>query len=319
MLTYLLIIITLYLAGNAYIFIRAKQALKVKSLGVKIFLTVLFWICALSFFGTMLTRNLEMPVFISHSMYTIGTSWLIFTLYMALFLLLFDILKLFKVVYKYRFYLSLVFTLGLLGCGKAALKKYVEMINAQHPNLILISGDLIDNSVVPLYTENMAEELANLKAPMGIYMVLGNHEYISGIDESIRYIKSTQIQLLRDSVVTLPNGIQLIGRDDRHNRKRHSLQELMVNIDKSKPIILLDHQPFDLEKTEAAGIDLQFSGHTHHGQIWPINWVTDYIFEQSHGYRQWGNSHVYVSSGLSLWGPPFRIGTHSEMVIFNFQ
>ena len=94
MLTYLLIIITLYLAGNAYIFIRAKQALKVKSLGVKIFLTVLFWICALSFFGTMLTRNLEMPVFISHSMYTIGTSWLIFTLYMALFLLLFDILKL---------------------------------------------------------------------------------------------------------------------------------------------------------------------------------------------------------------------------------
>ena len=361
MLTYLLIIITLYLAGNAYIFIRAKQALKVKSLGVKIFLTVLFWICALSFFGTMLTRNLEMPVFISHSMYTIGTSWLIFTLYMALFLLLFDILKLFKVVCKYRFYLSLVFTLGLLGygvynyhhpetnvvsiltnkryedtpqaikivaisdvhlgngTGKAALKKYVEMINAQHPDLILISGDLIDNSVVPLYTENMAEELANLKAPMGIYMVLGNHEYISGIDESIRYIKSTQIQLLRDSVVTLPNGIQLIGRDDRHNRKRRSLQELMVNIDKSKPIILLDHQPFDLEKTEAAGIDLQFSGHTHHGQIWPINWVTDYIFEQSHGYRQWGNSHVYVSSGLSLWGPPFRIGTHCEMVIFNFQ
>jgi len=361
MLTYLLIIITLYLAGNAYIFIRAKQALKVKSLGVKIFLTVLFWICALSFFGTMLTRNLEMPVFISHSMYTIGTSWLIFTLYMALFLLLFDILKLFKVVCKYRFYLSLVFTLGLLGygvynyhhpetnvvsiltnkryedtpqaikivaisdvhlgngTGKAALKKYVEMINAQHPDLILISGDLIDNSVVPLYTENMAEELANLKAPMGIYMVLGNHEYISGIDESIRYIKSTQIQLLSDSVVTLPNGIQLIGRDDRHNRKRRSLQELMVNIDKSKPIILLDHQPFDLEKTEAAGIDLQFSGHTHHGQIWPINWVTDYIFEQSHGYRQWGNSQVYVSSGLSLWGPPFRIGTHSEMVIFNFQ
>ena len=83
---------------------------------------------------------------------------------------------------------------------------------------------------------------------MGIYMVLGNHEYISGIDESIRYIKSTPIQLLRDSVVTLPNGIQLIGRDDRHNRKRHSLQELMVNVDKSKPIILLDHQPFDLEK-----------------------------------------------------------------------
>lgn len=361
MLTYLLLIITFYLAGNTYIFIRATQALKVKPLGVKILLTVLFWTCALSFFGTMLARNLEMPVFISHSMYIIGTSWLIFTLYMALFLLLFDILRLFKVVCKYRFYLSFVFTLGLLGygvynyyhpetnvvsiltnkqyegtphavkivaisdvhlgngTGKASLKEYVKMINAQNPDLILISGDLIDNSVVPLYTENMAEELAELKAPMGIYMVLGNHEYISGIDESIWYIKNTQIQLLRDSVVTLPNGIQLVGRDDHHNRKRRFLQELMVNVDQSKPIILLDHQPFNLEETEAAGIDLQFSGHTHHGQIWPINWVTDYIFEQSHGYRQWGNSHVYVSSGLSLWGPPFRIGTHSEMVVFNFQ
>ena len=138
------------------------------------------------------------------------------------------------------------------GTGKASLKKYVEMINAQHPDLILISGDLIDNSVVPLYTENMTEELAELKAPMGIYMVLGNHEYISGIDESIRYIKNTPIQLLRDSVVTLPNGIQLVGRDDRHNRKRSSLQELMANVDKIKPIILLDHQPFNLKEKRPA-------------------------------------------------------------------
>lgn len=369
MLIYLILIITLYLAGNAYIFIRAMQALKATFPGVKILLTVLFWTCALSFFGAMSARNLEIPVFISHSMYTIGTSWLVFTLYMTLFLLLCDILglcksynsKLSDVIRQYRFYLSFVLTLGLLGyglynyhhpetkvinistgkpyadtpraikivaisdvhlgngTGKAALRKYVDMINAQHPDLILIGGDLIDNSVAPLYTENMAEELADLKAPMGIYMVPGNHEYISGIDQSIRYIQDTPIQLLRDSVVILPNGIQLIGRDDRHNRKRCSLQELMVNVDRSKPVILLDHQPYNLKETEAAGIDLQFSGHTHHGQIWPVSRVTDYIFEQSHGYRQWGNSHVYVSSGLSLWGPPFRIGTHSEMAIFNFQ
>ena len=361
MLTYLLLIITLYLAGNTYIFIRATQALKVKPLGVKILLTVLFWTCALSFFGTMLARNLEMPVFISHSMYIIGTSWLIFTLYMALFLLLFDILRLFKVVCKYRFYLSFVFTLGLLGygvynyhhpetnivniltnkqyvnapqaikivaisdvhlgngTGKASLKKYVEMINAQHPDLILISGDLIDNSVVPLYTENMAEELAQLKAPLGIYMVPGNHEYISGIDESVRFLKDTPIQLLRDSVVTLPNGVQIIGRDDRSNRSRHSLPTLLKQADRSKPIILLDHQPYNLAKTDSLGIDLQFSGHTHHGQIWPMSLITDRIYEQSHGYRKWSQSHIYVSSGLSLWGPPFRIGTNSDMAVFHLN
>ena len=105
-------------------------------------------------------------------------------------------------------------------------------------------------------------------------MVPGNHEYISGIDESVRFLKDTPIQLLRDSVVTLPNGVQIIGRDDRSNRSRHSLPTLLKQADRSKPIILLDNQPYNLAKTDSLGIDLQFSGHTHHGQIWPISWVT---------------------------------------------
>lgn len=179
--------------------------------------------------------------------------------------------------------------------------------------------EAIDNSVIPLYAENMAEELTELKAPLGIYMVPGNHEYISGIDKSIQFIQNTPIQLLRDSVVTLPCGIQLIGRDDRSNARRLPLQKLMARIDKSKPVILLDHQPYQLAESQAAGIDLQFSGHTHHGQVWPMNWVTDHLYEQSHGYRQWENSHIYVSSGLSLWGPPFRIGTESEMVVLQLH
>lgn len=93
----------------------------------------------------------------------------------------------------------------------------------------------------------------------------------------------------------------------------------MAEIDKSNPILLLDHQPYKLTESEAAGVDLQFSGHTHRGQVWPMNWVTDHIYEQSHGYRQWGNSHIYVSSGLSLWGPPFRIGTESDMAVFHLS
>ena len=68
---------------------------------------------------------------------------------------------------------------------------------------------------------------------------------------------------------------------------------------------------------EQLGIDLQFSGHTHRGQVWPISWITDLLFPQSYGYRKWGESHVYVSSGLSLWGPPFRVGTNSELVVLN--
>lgn len=358
---FFIILITVYLGGNTYIFYRGAQALSGLPGGIKISLAVLFWLAALSIIGTMLTRNIKMPVFLSHAMYEVGTGWLIFTLYMVLFLLAFDLLKLCRVPFNYGFILSLIFTVVLLGygyynyrhpktniinialdkpladdakpvkivavsdlhlgngTGKTALKRYVKMISEQNPDLILIAGDLIDNSVVPLYTENMMEELSKLKAPLGIYMVPGNHEYISGIKASARFIQDTPIQLLRDSVVTLPNGMQLIGRDDRSNTARRSLQELMAGIDKSNPIILLDHQPYKLTESEAAGVDLQFSGHTHRGQVWPMNWVTDHIYEQSHGYRQWGNSHIYVSSGLSLWGPPFRIGTESDMAVFHLS
>lgn len=348
-----------YLAGNIYIFIRGAQALVAQPFGVKVLLTVLFWSGALSFFVSMLARNVKYPDVLAHTIHEIGTGWLVFTLYMTLSLMAFDVFKLFNGGFKYGFYISFWLTLCLLsygyyhyqhpntevinivinksinnnqqamkvvsisdihlgyGTNKAQLKKYVNMINAQQPDLILIGGDLIDNSVTPLYAENMQEELSQLKAPLGIYMVPGNHEYISGIKKSVDFIQSTPIQLLRDTVITLPNGLQLAGRDDRHNPSRLSLQALVQNIDPTKPVILLDHQPYDLQEIEKAGIDLQFSGHTHRGQIWPMSLVTDRLFEQSYGYKQWGNSHIYVSSGLSLWGPPFRIGTNSEMVVFN--
>lgn len=359
--TFFVILISCYLAGNVYIFIRGSQALVAQPFGVKMLLTVLFWGGAISLFGSLLTRNIKQPVYLAQTMHEVGTGWLVFTLYMTLGLLVFDLLRLINLPFKYGFYLSFFLTLSALSYGyynyqhprtevinivinkpttsyqqpvkvvavsdihlgygteKQDLSRYVEMINAQEPDLILIGGDLIDNSVVPLYVETMKEELAQLKAPLGIYMVPGNHEYISGIDASIRFIEETSIQMLRDSVVTLPNGIQLIGRDDRSNHARLSLQQLIASTNPASPILLLDHQPYNLKETEAVGIDLQFSGHTHRGQIWPLNLITDRIFEQSYGYRMWGKSHIYVSSGLSLWGPPFRIGTNSEMVVFNLS
>lgn len=359
--TFLILLLSAYIAGNVYIFRRGAQALLAQPTGVKVLLTILFWSGALSFLVTFLFRNTKMPAWVAHTAHDVGTGWLVFTLYMVMFLVAFDLLRVFNLYFKYGFYLSLFFTLSLLGYGyyhyqhpdtqvinivinkpgktehaplkvvavsdihlgygtdRKELGEYVKMINAQEPDLILIGGDLIDNSVTPLYAENMQEEIAKLKAPLGIYMVPGNHEYISGIDKSIRFIAGTQICLLRDSVATLPNGIQIVGRDDRTNPSRRTLAELTANLDPSRPVILLDHQPYHIEETEAAGVDLQFSGHTHRGQVWPLSLITDRMFQQSYGYREWGNSRVYVSSGLSLWGPPFRIGTDSEMVVFNIS
>ena len=202
------------------------------------------------------------------------------------------------------------------GSGCKALARYVDLINAQHPDVIVIAGDLVDNSVGPLYRDHMADELARLSAPHGIFMVPGNHEYISGIEEVEQFLKSTPITLLRDSVMTLPGDIQLIGRDDKSNPTRVSLDTLMAYADVTRPIIVLDHQPYGVAKADSLGVDLLFCGHTHRGQVWPLTWVTDRLFEQSHGYRRWTHSHVYVSQGLSLWGPPFRIGSDSELVVF---
>lgn len=206
------------------------------------------------------------------------------------------------------------------GINKARLKNYVKAINNEHPDLIVIGGDLIDMSVRPLWGEEMYEELNQLHAPLGVYMVPGNHEFISGIKEASEFIQQTQITLLRDSVVTLPNGIQLAGRDDFSNRRRKTVHQLLQSTDKQAPVFVLDHQPHNEEVKAMIDeqIDFGFFGHTHHGQIWPLNWVTGAIYELGHGYLQKGNTHLYVSSGLGLWGPPFRIGSDSEMIVIDF-
>ena len=202
------------------------------------------------------------------------------------------------------------------GTNRKALAKYVDLINAQQPDVIVIAGDLVDNSVRPLYRDHMADELARLQAPYGIYMVPGNHEYICGIDSVEKFIESTPITLLRDSIVTLPIGIQLIGRDDKSNPNRLDMATLITKADSAYPTLVLDHQPYGVSEANALGVDILLCGHTHRGQVWPLTWLTDLLFEQSHGYRQWSHTHTYVSQGLSLWGPPFRIGSDSELVVF---
>jgi len=197
------------------------------------------------------------------------------------------------------------------------LHKNIDLINAEKPDLILIGGDLIDNSVFPVVNRRMDEELNRLEATMGVFMVPGNHEYISGMDECAEFVRRTKIRLLCDSIVVLPCGLQIIGRDDRSNRNRFVKEDWRSLVDKSKPSILLDHQPTDLDDARFLNADLQFSGHTHHGQVVPLNWLTKYLFELNYGFLRRDNTNYYVSSGLSLWGPPFRIGTVSEYVVFD--
>ena len=202
--------------------------------------------------------------------------------------------------------------------GKRSLQRYVKLINEQHPDIILIGGDLIDNDVVPLRLHRMWEELGQLDAPMGIFMVPGNHEYIAGIEAVEDFLRDTPVVLLRDSSVVLPCGVEIVGRDDRSNRSRKGVAELLSEC-AGLPVILVDHQPYEVALKDSLGVDFQFSGHTHRGQVWPMSLFVDRMYEQSYGYRKWSNSHVVVSCGLSLWGPPFRIGTSSDLWVIKMH
>lgn len=192
------------------------------------------------------------------------------------------------------------------------LKRWVDMINLEQPDMILIAGDIIDSSVRPLIEEGMAEEFRRLKAP--VYACLGNHEYYSGEPKARQFYDEAGLHLLIDSVAVV-GDVCVIGRDDRTNSHRSALGKIMRQADKSKYTILLDHQPYHLEQAERAGVDFQFSGHTHHGQVWPISLITDMVYENAFGSCQKGATHYYVSSGIGIWGGKFRIGTQSEYIV----
>ena len=199
------------------------------------------------------------------------------------------------------------------------LRRWVDLINAEQPDIILMAGDIIDGSMRPLKEQRMHEEFHRLQAP--VYACLGNHEYYSGEADARQFYHDAGIHLLSDSIV-MAGDLCIIGRDDRTNPHRQSLGALLARQPSAVAqhyAILLDHQPYHLEQAERQGIDFQFSGHTHHGQVWPISWITDAVYECAFGHHQRGKTRYYISSGMGIWGGKFRIGTRSEYLVIEIR
>ena len=208
--------------------------------------------------------------------------------------------------------------LGTIVC-KARLERIVRDINALEPDLVLLPGDVVDEDLGPVVKQNLGETLQKIRARYGVFAVTGNHEYIGGVEAACKYLGDHGVILLRDSSVRIAGSIYIVGREDRAigqftRGRRKPLEELLSGIDKSNPVILMDHQPFTLEEAERSHVDLQLSGHTHHGQLWPFNFITRKVYEVSWGYKKKGGTHVYVSSGVGTWGPPVRTGNRPEIV-----
>lgn len=213
--------------------------------------------------------------------------------------------------------------LGIL-FGKHRMTSLARRIKRLNPDIVLFLGDLIDEVPRPVIEMDMGAALRELNVPYGKYAVTGNHEFIGGIQQSSAYIENLGITLLRDKWICINDSFIIAGRDDRDGSrftgiKRKNLDEILGDANIHLPIILLDHQPFNLEHAEKSGVDLQLSGHTHHGQLWPLNVITNSIFELSWKYLKKGNTHYYVSSGYGTWMPQVRIGNRPEILDITLQ
>lgn len=202
------------------------------------------------------------------------------------------------------------------------LKHYVDRINEEQPDMILMVGDIIDHQLEPLKTQKMEEELLRLKAPLGVYATTGNHEYREDVDANVKWLREkAKIKVLRDSSIKIADSFYLIGREDDKDKTRESLTKIIEDdsVDKSHPIIVMNHEPHYLSQESENDIDIALYGHTHNGQLFPANILINMMYEVGYGYKKKDNTHCYVSSGLGLSGPQYRIGTLSEIVVLNLK
>jgi len=201
------------------------------------------------------------------------------------------------------------------------LLRMVEMIESLQPDIVLLPGDVIDEDIGPFVKQDMTSTFRRINPKYGIYAVPGNHEYIRGhINETVHYLEQAGIVVLRDNYVIVGDSFCIAGSDDNShahfdgNEETMPLSMVLEGIDRSLPVILLSHQPNRLEEAMEQGVDLQLSGHTHRGQLFPLNLITGRIFETDWGYLQKGSLQLIVSSGFGTWGPPIRIGNRPEIV-----
>lgn len=204
--------------------------------------------------------------------------------------------------------------------GPSFAKRVVDMINALPHDIVFIGGDLYDGTGAP-DIEELALPLGKCKAPLGVYYITGNHEEYGDSERFLKAIRAAGIRTLIDEMVAI-DGLQLIGVDYRNASNTDAFEKILAgfSIDSGKPSILLKHEPKDLAVAEKAGISLQISGHTHRGQQWPFEYIARFVYKgYAYGLKRFKNMQVYVSSGTGTWGPPLRVRTNCEIVVFIFM
>jgi len=206
-------------------------------------------------------------------------------------------------------------------------EKLAQKVNAQNPDIVFITGDLFDGMDGSLL--NFVRPLGEIKAKQGTFFVTGNHETYLGLDKTFDILEQIQVKTLDDRVATI-DGLQIIGysyppREEMEDPKEKS-KSLAATVKKmegfvpGKPTILLHHAPTDIAEAKSLGVNLQLSGHTHKGQLFPFNFITHWIYKgYDYGLRTEGSYSIYTSNGIGTWGPPMRTFNTPEIVTITLQ
>ena len=210
-----------------------------------------------------------------------------------------------------------------LHIGEAMTPDYiaraVKLIQDQQPDLILCGGDFIDHRAVYAYDPRVMASLRSLHAPMGVYYVLGNHEYRDDLEANIRWVSEVGGTLLRDSIAFPGDGpLTLIGRDDWVNGHRKPFEVIANEADPLRgPVVLMEHTPASIDSIGDSPVDLILCGHTHGGQIWPGQLMVWWRYGMVSGTRPVGEREVCISSGIGSAGATYRVGTRSEIRVYD--
>jgi predicted MPP superfamily phosphohydrolase len=200
------------------------------------------------------------------------------------------------------------------GTSISFVEKFAAKINEIKPDILLFGGDIVEGDK---QDENMIvfeKILSNIKTRYGVYGVLGNHEYYGGEDKGSFFDKAG-IKVLCDTIIVIDNSFNLGGRYDSHFKSRKPIDEFLKALSGTLPMILIDHRPTEIDQVSNTPVNIQLSGHTHNGQLFPINLITKKIYQLSWGHIKKGNTDFFVTSGIRLWGPPVRTAGKSEIMV----
>ena len=195
------------------------------------------------------------------------------------------------------------------------MERFVEKVNAADPDIVLVGGDVLEGNRQSERLDEFKAQFRHLKPKYGVYGVPGNHDLHRA--NAMTFFNQAGIRLLQDTVEQIDNAFYLVGRNDGRSRSRKSIEELLRDCDRSLPVIVLEHRPTDLDNVSLSGADILLSGHTHNGQLFPVNFIAKRHYELSWGYKLKNRTHVFVTSGIQVWGPPVRTAGASEILIVN--